>query len=101
MYIIDMAVKMGDHEIQIIPYRKEDKPRIFSNYVRVVSSPQDITVQFADIKPPVSDEQVEEVKKNKIMKIPVDVEIVLPIEVAKSLLTVLSKQLSQLKVEKK
>lgn len=101
MYIIDMAVKMGDREIKIIPYRKEDKPRIFSNYVRVVSSPQDITVQFADIKPPVSDEQVEEVKKNKIMKTPVDVEIVLPIEVAKSLLTVLSKQLSQLKVEKK
>lgn len=96
-----MEVKMGDREIKIIPYRKEDKPRIFSNYVRVVSSQQDITLQFADIKPPVSDEQVEEVKKNKIMKTPVDVEIVLPIEVAKSLLIVLSKELSQLKVEKK
>ncbi|OGK20273.1 hypothetical protein A3C23_04945 [Candidatus Roizmanbacteria bacterium RIFCSPHIGHO2_02_FULL_37_13b] len=95
-----MAVKIGNQELKIIPYRSEDKPRIFSNYVRVVSSSQDITVQFADVKPPESDEETKKIMEKKELKMPIDVEIVLPIDVARSLASVLNEQLDKLKVDK-
>lgn len=101
MYIIGMVVRFKDIEVKIIPYRKEEKPRIFSNYVRVVSSPQDITVQFADVKPPESDEQVKKIMEKKVLKTPIEIEIVLPIDVARSLASVLTKQLDKLKIDKK
>lgn len=95
---MDMTGKIKNTELKVILYRKEEKPRIFSNYVRVVSSARDITLQFADVKPPESDEQTQTILGEKTLKTPIGVEIVLPIDVAQSVSTVLKKQLDQLKI---
>lgn len=82
-------------KVKINPLRKEGGSRTYSNYVRVVSSPRDITLQFCDIKPPTSDEDTANLKNSPVMKPLVDAEIVLPVDVAQSLLNVLKGQLEK------
>jgi len=82
-----------DLTVKVIPYRKDTTTRLYSNYVRVVSGPRDVTIQFCDVRPPESDEVAEELKKNPVMKSPIEVEVTLPIDVANSLLNVFKKQL--------
>ena len=82
-------------KVKISPVRKEGCSRTYSNYVRVVSNPGDITLQFCDIKPPTSDEDTANLKSSPVMKPLIEAEIVLPIDVAQSLLNVLKGQLEK------
>ena len=81
-------------KLKIITFRKENGNRIYSTYVRVVSNPYEVTLQFSDIKPPANDIEQEEVKKSKEIKTPIDAEIVLPFDVAKEFLSILDKRIS-------
>lgn len=93
-----MIDKKQEETVKITPFRKENSVRIYSNYVRVVSNPFEITLQFADIKPGVNDEEQDRLKKEKSVRATIDTEIILPIEIAKKFLEILQKQLSLIKV---
>lgn len=82
-------------KVKINPIRREGGSRTYSNYVRVVSGPRDITFQFCDIKPPTSDENTTNLRNSQVLKPLIDAEIVLPIDVAQSLLNVLRGQLEK------
>lgn len=94
-----MAKPQDIVKVKITPIRKEGGSRIYSNYVRVISSARDITFQFCDVKPPESDEEATNIKKSAIVKPQIDAEVVLPFDIAQSLLTILKGQLE--KVSKK
>lgn len=95
-----MADIKQEETVKIIPFRKDNTSRTFANYVRVVSTPFDVTLQFVDVKPPESDAEREEVKKKKVVKMPIEVEIILPIDVAQGFLSILNKQLEKIKKSK-
>lgn len=96
-----MVDKIKDEQVKIIPYRKEDKPRQYANYVRVNSSPFEVTLQFSDVKPASDDIEQAKIKKEGEVKTPIDVEIVLPISIAEAFVSLLQQQLTLLKVNKK
>ena len=81
-------------EIKIILYRPEGGGRIYSNYVHVATTPIDVSLRFADVKPPASLDEEKQRKKDGYVKVPALAEIVLDKEIAKSLLKILNKQLS-------
>ena len=95
LYLESMVDKTQEIKVKVVPYRKENTSRVYSNYVRVVSSPREITLQFCDVKPPENDDYAEKLKKNPVMKSPIEVEITLPIEVAQALKSVLKGQLEK------
>lgn len=86
--------------LKIVPFRRDNTSRTFANYVRIVSTPSEITLQFVDVKPPENDDRREEIKKKREIKMPIVAEIALPTNVAKGLLEILEKQLSKIKNNK-
>ena len=90
-----MDAKNTEKELKISTYRQEGSKRIFSNYVEVSSTPFDISIRFSDIKPPTSREEVEVVKKIGKLKLPIEVEIIMPLVIANSFLQVLKNQLEK------
>lgn len=95
-----MADKKQEEQVKVFPYRKEDKPRQYANYVRVNTGPLEVTLQFSDVKPAADDIEQEKIKKEKAVKTPIDYEVVLPVPVAIELAQLLQKQLTLLKVNK-
>lgn len=91
-----MVDKKQELTVKVVPYRKENTSRVYSNYVRAVSSQREMTLQFCDVKPPESDERAEELKKNPVIKSPIEAEITLPINVAQALISVLKGQLEKI-----
>ncbi len=71
--------------------------RIFSNYVEVNKSPWDVSLKFADVKPPANKEEMLSTIENGVIEIPIDAEIVMPSEIAQSLLEALKIQLENRK----
>lgn len=80
--------------VKVTPVRKENGTRQYSNYVRVISNPFDLTLQFADVKPAVTEDEQEKINKKKEIHVPIDTEIILPKEVAQALSEILNKHLS-------
>ena len=87
-----MSDKKTPISVKIIPERKNNTSRIFSNYVRAVATPIDVTLQFSDAKPPINEDEQNDIEKNKIVKATIEAEIVLPKAVAIELANILSKQ---------
>ena len=96
-----MVDKQQDEIVKIVPYRKEDKARKYSNYVRVTSTPFEATLQFSDVKPASDDNELAKIKKEKEIRTPIDTEIVLPLPIAEELAKLLQQQLTLIKVGKK
>ena len=94
-------MKNTQKQLKINTYRAEGTSRIYSNYVRVVSNPSEVTFQFVDIKPGANDELHAEIIERGEIKAPIDIEIVVSPEIAKAFLNVLQNQLSKLKVNNK
>ncbi|MDO8611042.1 MAG: DUF3467 domain-containing protein [bacterium] len=88
-------------DVKIVPFRKEDKSRQYANYVRVNSSHFEVTLQFSDVKPASDDIEQAKIKKEGILKTPIDIEIVLPLPVAEEFAKLLQQQLTLLKVNKR
>ena len=84
--------------VKITTHRKDGGTRTYANYVRVSASPFDVTLQFADVKPGANDEEQEKLKRDRKAEALIDVEIVLPVDVAKSFAEILKKQLDIVKV---
>ena len=64
-------------QVKIFPYRKEDKPRQYANYVRVNSSRFEVTIQFSDVKPASDDAEQAKIKREGAIRTPIDIEIIL------------------------
>jgi len=79
----------GKQNIKIEAYRKEDLKRIFSNYVEVSTTEIDVSIRFADVKPPRNKNDVEKAQKEGVIKVPVDIEVVIPLSIAKELTKIL------------
>lgn len=95
-----MADKKPEETVQITPFRKEEKARTYSNYVRVTANPSEVTLQFADVKPGSNDEEQAKLKREKRVTVPIEVEIVLPVDIAIALVQILQQQLSLIKIYK-
>lgn len=88
-----VKVKKETLNLNVKTYRKEDQKRLYSNFVEVSTTEIDVSIRFADLKPPRSAEEVEKIKKNIPLEIPIDAEIVMPMNVAKELLRILKDHL--------
>ena len=82
-------------KVNVLVYRPEGSQRIYSNYVEVTKTPLDVSLKFCDLKPPANPEEIEKIKKEKKVTIPVISEIVLPMEIAKAFLDALKSQLER------
>ncbi|GEM_PF-4763065 len=89
-----MADNKKEDNIKVVSFRKDNSIRIYSNYIRVVSNASEITLQFCDIKPGANDEEQERILKEKNVKVEINTEVVIPVNVAQSLLKILQQQLS-------
>ena len=83
-------------KIRISTQRPEGQKREYSNYVEITANPRDVSLKFCDLKPPAKKEEIDEIIKNGIT-IPVNTEIVLPFDVADSVMEALKKQLDIVK----
>jgi hypothetical protein len=94
--------KQKDTKLEVVPYRFEGQDRIYSNYVRVMRMREgEISLQFCDVQPPPSDEELEQVKKTGKVVVPIAAEVVLPVDVAEGFLKALASQLGIIPKEKK
>ena len=84
-------------QIDIKLFRKKEGSRQYSNYVRVAANPLEVTLQFADLKPAPTDEEQSKIKNNRTIEAPIDVELVVPFDVAESLSKALSEQIEKIK----
>ncbi len=82
-------------QIKFIAYRLEGSKREYSNYVEVSKSLIDVSLKFCDIKPPASNEELQQLQKTGILKTAVITEVVLPIQIAEALLGALKTQLER------
>jgi len=96
-----MADQKQEVKVKIFPYRKEDKPRQYANYVRVNSSRFEVTIQFSDVKPASDDAEQAKIKREGAIRTPIDIEIILPVPIAEEFAKLLQQQLTLLKVNKK
>jgi len=83
-------------KIKISTSRPEGQKREYSNYVEISANPRDVSLKFCDLKPPAKKEEIDDVIKNGIT-IPVNTEIVLPFDVAESVVEALKRQLDIVK----
>ena len=83
-------------QIKISTERPDGQKREYSNYVEITANLRDVSLKFCDLKSPAKKEEVEEVIKNGI-KLPVNTEIVLPFDVAESMIEALKKQIDIVK----
>jgi len=89
-------------QIEIILFRKDGaSPRNHSNYVRVAANPLEVTLQFADLKPAPTDAEQAKIRSERKVKVPIDVEMVLPFDVAEALSTALQGQIEKQRAKKK
>ncbi|MGH7203534.1 MAG: hypothetical protein ACREHC_03775 [Candidatus Levyibacteriota bacterium] len=87
-------------DIKIITYRPEGQKREFSSYIEISANPREVSLKFCDLKPPATEEELELIKKQGKITIPVDTEIVVPFDVAEALLQALGTQLNTIKEKK-
>ncbi len=87
--------KLSEKTIKLSTFRPEGLKRVFSNYVEISKSSEDISLRFSDIKPPVNKNEIELVNRTGELKLPVEVEIVMPLKIATSFLQVLKGQLEK------
>lgn len=81
-----------DKQLKISTVRPEGQKREYSNYVEISANPRDVSLKFCDLKPPAKKEEIEEVIRNGIT-LPINTEIVLPFDVAVSVVDALKKQI--------
>ncbi|MCK4404325.1 MAG: DUF3467 domain-containing protein [candidate division Zixibacteria bacterium] len=75
--------------VTVVPYEKEPKERIYSNFVVIRHSPYDFSLEFCEIPPPTV-EQDKKIKKTKKIRAYVKTKIVLPAKVIPSLIQALT-----------
>lgn len=92
-----MPDEFKPEDIKIRSFRLPGLKRQYSTYVEVSANPRDVNLKFSDLKPPETPEELERIKKELKVEVPVDNEIVLPIDVAQSLLEALTIQLNIVK----
>lgn len=89
--------------IDILLFRKNEgaSPRTHSNYVRIVANPMEVTLQFADLKPPVTDAENKQILADAKVNVPIDIEMVLPFDIAQAFALALQDQITKIKEGKK
>src|SRR5438105_2957213 len=91
-----MVEEIKPEDIKIITYRPAGQKREYSSYIEVIANPREVSFKFCDLKPPAK-EELEKIKKEVRVEIPVNTEIVIPFDVAESLLEALKIQLDTAK----
>jgi hypothetical protein len=84
-------------DIKVITERPVGQKREYSTYVEISTNPREVTLKFCDLKPASNPEELERVTKAGQITIPVNTEIVLPIDVAEGVLNILKQHLENLK----
>jgi len=92
-----MAEETKVEDIKIVTYRPEGQKREYSTFVEISSNPVEVSLKFCDLKPPNNAEELEKVKKEGKVIIPVNTEIVLTLGVAEALASTLKAQLDKIK----
>jgi len=87
--------------IRIITCRPEGQKREYSTYIEVSSNNREVSLKFCDLKPQTTTEEIEKIKETGQVRIPVNSEIVVPFDVADSLLKVLQEQIATIKKQNK
>jgi hypothetical protein len=77
-----------DLKVAIVPYEKEVKDRIYSNYVVIRHTPYDFSLEFCEI-PPATEEESKELERTKQVKAYVRAKIALPVKIIPSLILAL------------
>ena len=95
-----MTEEKKDEKLKIHTERPVGQKREYSNYVEISANPRDVSLKFCDLKPPVTKDEANEIIKNGTTLI-VNTEIVLPFDVAESLIEALKKQIDTVKEKMK
>ena len=90
-----MSTKEPKKKIKFIPYRPVGSKREYSNYVEVTKSMLDVSIKFCDVKPPENIEELQQVQKTGLLKIPIVTEVVLPLAIARAFLDALRTQMEK------
>ncbi|MDO8496975.1 MAG: hypothetical protein Q7S61_00330 [bacterium] len=80
-------------QVKIIPTRLVGSKRVYSNFVEVTKTNRELSLKFCDVRPPANEDEVKEVQKNGKIEAPIEVEIVLPIEIGNGIIKALTTQL--------
>ena len=91
-----MLEQKNPEDIKIVTVRPEGQRREYSNYVEISANIREISLKFCDLKPLARKEEIEEAKKEGII-LPVKTEIILPYDVAESVVETLKKQLDTIR----
>ncbi len=75
-------------KVTIVPYEKEIKDRIYSNYVVVRHTQVDFSMEFCEITP-ANEEEIKEVERTKQIRAYVRTKIALPTKLIPSLIQAL------------
>jgi hypothetical protein len=87
--------KLEKAEIKLIPFRKDDSNRVYSNHVEINVSEIDLNIKFCDVRPPENNDDIEKIVALGTFKIPIVSEIVIPLVVAKELKRILNEKIAE------
>ena|SRR5581483_12195896 len=91
-----MEDQTNTNDIKVITQRPEGQKREFSSYIEFTVNINEVSLKFCDVKPP-RPEELEQIKKEGKVILPVNTEIVLPFVVAEEFSKNLENQIKMIK----
>jgi len=86
---------MNEHKqinFTIVPDDGGDSPRTYANFCAISHTPFDFTLSFCEVQP-LSQKDIEGAESNHVVKAPVRVKIVLPLQVVPNLIAALQEHM--------